>query len=334
MNKVIITSIQAQSLSKRQKQFNSLVEIIEKLKFEKQTIAQNILTVKEIYHKQILPLVQKNLETTIQLIFTFDRALENYSIPRRYQNAIVEFIKSTIIQIMPTATLLYNDKIDSIKALFEKHDNQSYDEYLLQIRQHKEELMQSDQLHYQEEIEEKTQSQRNTNGAKQTQKAQKQKVAGIKVKKDMKAIYTNLAKQLHPDLEQDERLIPQKNELMKAVTQAYTNNDLYELLRIQMEVETLNIAALANTPDTIMDSYIKMLKTQKVQLSAEITSMIEETPMYANFVDNVGQIATPNVNRAIKSLKKKSTFLGELIVQAKSEKTFNQLAEVFYKEQP
>lgn len=53
-------------------------------------------------------------------------------------------------------------------------------------------------------------------------------------KKGLSTIYKQLAKALHPDLEQDPELKLEKETLMTKLTTAYDNNDLYTLLSLEM----------------------------------------------------------------------------------------------------
>ena len=73
---------------------------------------------------------------------------------------------------------------------------------------------------------------------KKTRKQIENEALAIKIKeaksKSINTIYRQLAKILHPDLEQDEVLKSEKAKVMQDVTQAYQEKNLPALLRLEM----------------------------------------------------------------------------------------------------
>lgn len=57
----------------------------------------------------------------------------------------------------------------------------------------------------------------------------------VMMRKGVGAIYKQLAKAIHPDLEQDLALKIEKEELMKKLTTAHEQNDLHTLLSLELE---------------------------------------------------------------------------------------------------
>lgn len=56
--------------------------------------------------------------------------------------------------------------------------------------------------------------------------------------KTARSIYMELVKEFHPDLESDEEEKLRKTQLMHLITEAYSKNDLYELLKLRMTLIT------------------------------------------------------------------------------------------------
>ncbi|MDI9864686.1 hypothetical protein QM480_10155 [Flectobacillus sp. DC10W] len=56
--------------------------------------------------------------------------------------------------------------------------------------------------------------------------------------KTARSIYMELVKEFHPDLESDEEEKLRKTKLMHLITEAYSKNDLYELLKLRMTLIT------------------------------------------------------------------------------------------------
>lgn len=98
------------------------------------------------------------------------------------------------------------------------------------------------------------------------------KIAQVKEiqSKSLHTIYKQLARLLHPDLEQDPQKRVQKEELMKKVTHAYDKNDLYELLTIQNEWLNSSIEKMPLQSDDELKIYNAILRDQIDELKMHI----------------------------------------------------------------
>ncbi len=92
--------------------------------------------------------------------------------------------------------------------------------------------------------------------------------------KDIRKVYLNLVKVLHPDKELNEKNKEWKEDLMKKVTNAYKENDLYKLLELELEFVTKNDDNLSDISENKMKSYISALKEQVNSLTNERNSII------------------------------------------------------------
>ncbi len=93
--------------------------------------------------------------------------------------------------------------------------------------------------------------------------------------KNISAIYRQLAKVLHPDLEPDMSVKAEKETLMKQLTEAYQNNDLHTMLRLEL----LWVQKEENNPEKLteekLDIYNHVLKDQVKDLEDELTALPE-----------------------------------------------------------
>ena len=118
---------------------------------------------------------------------------------------------------------------------------------------------------------------------KQT-KAQKEKAAmqaeiEEAKKRDIKSLYKQLAKALHPDLETDASLKDHKEVWMKRLTSAYAEGNLRELLQIEMEWLGEEAGNLASAGDEKLKVYCAVLKEQIADMKLRTNSLIRE-PQY------------------------------------------------------
>lgn len=120
---------------------------------------------------------------------------------------------------------------------------------------------------------ENTQKQHRKKTVKQLEKEERERQLEEARNKNISSIYRQLAKALHPDLEQDEEMKMQKELLMKRLTVAYNNNDLHSMLSLEMEWihnEEQNTDKLSNEKLSIYNQVLKEqaqdLEEQKIAL--------------------------------------------------------------------
>lgn len=107
---------------------------------------------------------------------------------------------------------------------------------------------------------------------KQLEKEQKMKEAEALQKKSLSTIYKQLAKALHPDLEQDPLKKLEKEELMKKLTTAYEKEDLFTLLSLETEWMTAQAGeeeVQRRSSEEQLKTYNSLLKNQISVLEAE-----------------------------------------------------------------
>ncbi len=99
-------------------------------------------------------------------------------------------------------------------------------------------------------------------------------------------IYTELVKQFHPDKEHDELERERKTEIMKRITIAYEKNDLFDLLKLQLEYLQIDKNHINKLADDKLKYYNKILKEQLEELQDELAEVTESgNPFQMSFFD-------------------------------------------------
>ena len=122
--------------------------------------------------------------------------------------------------------------------------------------------------------------------------------AAKEVSLSLREVYRKLVSALHPDREPDAAARKKKTALMQRVNQAYDANDLLTLLALQLEIEQIDAAHLANVTPQRLAHYVQILREQLAELEAELEHCIEP------FRDKVGwgpQIVPATVDRQMTS---------------------------------
>ena len=288
-------------LNKLQQQFNDKTQQIEKLKQEITARQQSIKFAQQRFDKELKPIINLIAEQRVEIVKLLDEA---YTFPlfKRHEK---EKLGSLIVNIAHELIANHNrqDMLEYYDRYAEVPYNESikYTEYdsensysaplddIFEPENNPETVPEFEdyqaQLDWETEQREREKQNRQKN---RKTKAQKAKEAQAKaelnnISKASRSVYTQLAKQLHPDKEQDETARTWKEEAMKRVTQAYHNDDFFELLRLQMEY--LQGQALNTLPEDQLKYYVQILTDQVKELKDELTnfSYSHNADFYARF---------------------------------------------------
>lgn len=124
--------------------------------------------------------------------------------------------------------------------------------------------------------------------------------------RDLKALFKQLAKAFHPDLEPDPLLKEHKKVWMQRLNTAYAANDLREMLQLEMEWLGEEATNLATAGDEKLKIYCMVLKEQITDLKRHTRDLPYE-PQYGplkRFVDPfMGTLESPKtIKRKLQSL--------------------------------
>lgn len=134
----------------------------------------------------------------------------------------------------------------------------------------------------------------------QLAKEQQRQEADAVKKRDLKTLFKQLAKVLHPDLETDPVAKLHKDAWMKRLTTAYAAGDLHDMLQIEMEWLGEEEGNLAKAGDDKLKIYCMVLKEQIADLKDQTQSLFLE-PQYGplrRFTDpHTGELAPARLVR-------------------------------------
>jgi hypothetical protein len=127
--------------------------------------------------------------------------------------------------------------------------------------------------------------------------AQSKAQAAQQATQSVREIYRKLVSALHPDRETDAAEHRRKTALMQRVNQAYDRNDLLELLTLQIEIEQIDAAVLANLPEARLKHYNEVLKEQVQVLESQLHA---QTAVFRHEFGLTGRdIAPPRLDQAL-----------------------------------
>lgn len=122
----------------------------------------------------------------------------------------------------------------------------------------------------------------NSNPYKQAREQAKLKIAQDKhakaamlVNQSLKTVYLKIASIIHPDREPDEAKKVEKTELLQRANEAYEQEDLFFLLKMQLEVEQSKTGANKGLSTEQVKFYQQALEAQSQALKNQIQALID-----------------------------------------------------------
>jgi DNA repair exonuclease SbcCD ATPase subunit len=285
---LIITQKSAKDLSKLQKQFNANVKKINDLKQRLEEEGNQLKTIMTKIQAEIIPLERRHNEKIVELVRVFDRHHDDTFFKKKEKEKIADFILNHTEDLIRAG-------FEELKEVHDKYADETFDEMDAEAEdmtasmmkdmmgsmfgidfeedadvsnpQKMQEYIAQKMEEKEAEAEAKKASKKKT--AKQIEKEEKIKLEANNISKAARSIYTDLVKAFHPDRERDEDERLRKTEIMKRVTQAYEKDDLFELLRLKIELQGSDIESLTMA-DEQLKYYNKILKEQVNELEESL----------------------------------------------------------------
>lgn len=280
-------------LSRGQQAFNKLIKQIEKKRAQLTDWEAAIPLYQQKYASELLPLVKDLMDRQVKLVHCLDRVSEQKGLSKTERGVITSLIADLAGQL-----LVERDDAE-LKAVYNKHSNSDYDsEEAANIEGMKsmledvlgvelgddldmsspEDLFKRAQARMEEEWAQhhadrqawEERRPKRKKSAKQLAKEAQQQAEEQQISLSIREVYRKLASALHPDRETDTQERERKTALMQRVNQAYEKRNLLQLLKLQLELEHIDQAAVNNISEERLKHYNKILKEQLAELEQEI----------------------------------------------------------------
>ncbi len=324
-------------LTKLQKQFNSNIQKIDFLKKCLKNVNDEIDEIKIKLSSEIIPLEKKLIDVQVQEVKLLDIIYRENRFKKRDNETLSEMIHERAF------TLINSFGIEELKEIFEHHnDGKSFEEESQETEEMTSEAMKetfgsifgiefdedadvstpekmaeymAQKAEQEEELEAEARANRKKS-AKQIEREEKQKQEEKNLNKTSRQIYMELVKEFHPDREKDELEKEKKTIVMHKITEAYEKDDLFELLRLRLELLGTDFE---HSNDTQLKYYVKLLKQQVYELEDAIEQMTTfgQTNMFGpSLYDQFG--SDPYMSSE-KKFKKEVTKLKKVVKEAEGQ---------------
>ncbi len=301
MNKkkeLIIGKKEKQKLTKLQQAFNRLVKQLEKLRREKEKTEKILSENLDFYGKHIHPLEEQIADLTAISAKTFYRLYNEQKILTSSEKEIlIELIAGQISRFL---SFTRREPDDELKKIFEFVEGKSFEDAAesdfeamkddmretfkdfgvdIDLDDFTSDLSENEIIrkmfekmgNVQEQFEaQATEKPKRKKSKRQIEKEDRERQIEEAKTKNISAIYKQLAKVFHPDLEQDTERKVEKETLMKQLTIAYKQGDLHTLLRLELEWLQKEEDDLEKLSDEKLKIYNQALKEQVEELEMQI----------------------------------------------------------------
>ena len=282
----------AQTLSKDQKAFNSLIRKIEKARSQLADWERAIPLFRQKYASDLLPLQDKETELLIQLAKKYDFVCTQKGLTKgekRKLSALIVELAQVVLERVDDA---------EVKALYNAHSQSDFDADEAADQQGLKALLEGVlgmklgddvDMGSPEDVLKRVESEfraqhaagqeRGKSAKEQAREARlqaKREAEEKQLSQSIREVYRKMASALHPDREPDPVERQRKTELMQRVNEAYDKGNLLQLLELQLQLEHIDPSHLANISAERLKHYIKILKGQLSELEGELMRVEEE----------------------------------------------------------
>ncbi|KXO85912.1 molecular chaperone DnaJ [Acinetobacter venetianus] len=265
--------------SPQQKKLNRLIDKIEQQKISL-AIWQNAQDeIQQHTRQKLLPIYNELHGVLFQQLEQLWNMLHNYEFSKADMQQLDESIAQRA-RMLKQSKMLSNEQlqqVEQIYSFYQQHAQQSVKKPKkvnpLKVDQpqsnEQDELFEDDFEQYAAE------QQQAREQAKQQRQQQKREQAEQMAAQSLKTVYLKIAAMIHPDREQDESKKEEKTELFQQASQAYEQQDLFYLLKLQLHLEQNKGIGAKELSVEQVKFYKLALDAQSQQLECQIDEILD-----------------------------------------------------------
>ncbi|MHA3891212.1 molecular chaperone DnaJ [Acinetobacter sp. GXMZU3951] len=265
--------------SPQQKKLNRLIDKIEQQKISLTTWQNAQAEIQQHTRQKLLPVYNELHGVLFQQLQQLWDVLHQHEFSKADMQQLDESIAQRA-RMLKHSKMLSNEQlqlVDEIYNFYQQHAQQSAKKIKktqqVEVDQseteEQTELFEDNFEHYAAE------QQQAREQAKQQRQQQKREQAEQMAAQSLKTVYLKIAAMIHPDREQDESKKEEKTELFQQASQAYEQQDLFYLLKLQLRLEqNKGVGAKALSAEQVK-FYKLALDTQSQQLESQITEILD-----------------------------------------------------------
>lgn len=265
--------------SAQQKKLNRLIDKIEQQKISLATWKNAQAEIQQHTRQKLMPVYHELHEVLFQQLDQLWNLLHSHEFSKVDVQQLDEKI-AQLAYMLKCSQMLTDEQlklVQQIDSFYQQHAQQS-------IKKSKK--VQSAKFEYSErpdqnlELEDEfeqyaAEQQQAREQAKQLRHQQKREQAEQMAAQSLKTVYLKIAAMIHPDREQDETKKEEKTELFQQASQAYKQQDLFYLLKLQLQLEQNKGLGVKELSAEQVKFYKLALDAQSQQLESQISEILD-----------------------------------------------------------
>ncbi len=265
--------------SPQQKKLNRLIDKIEQQKISLATWQNAQAEIQQHTRQKLLPVYSELHAVLFQQLDQLWQVLHNHEFSKADMQQLDESIAQRA-QMLKHSQMLSNEQqqqVEQIHTFYQQHAQQSAKK-TKKVQQLKVDQPESDEQSaaFEDDFEHyATEQQQAREQAKQHRQQQKREQAEQMAAQSLKIVYLKIAAMIHPDREQDESKKAEKTELFQQASQAYEQQDLFYLLKMQLQLEQNKAVGAKELSAEQVRFYKLALDAQSQQLESQISEILD-----------------------------------------------------------
>ncbi|MGY5392366.1 molecular chaperone DnaJ [Acinetobacter sp. NigerLNRRAM0016] len=265
--------------SPHQKKLNRLIDKIEQQKISLATWQNAQAEIQQHTRQKLLPVYSELHAVLFQQLDQLWNLLHSHEFSKADMQQLDESIAQRA-QMLKHSKMLINEQqqqVEQIHTFYQQHAQQSAKK-TKKVQQHRVDQPESDEQTalFEDDFEQFAAGQQQAREqAKQQRQQQKREQAEQMAAQSLKTVYLKIAAMIHPDREQDESKKAEKTELFQQASLAYEQQDLFYLLKLQLQLEQNKGVGAKELSAEQLKFYKLALDAQSQQLESQIDEILD-----------------------------------------------------------
>ena len=264
--------------SPQHQKLNCLIDEIEQQKLLLEAWQQAQHDIRTYSQKALMPAYRTLYGILFEQMQTLWNSLSYYDLTKTNSIQIEDKIQA-LAQLLQGSRMLNQQQIDEVEKMYiyyrqvSEYDKKKSKKKVIDNVNETENTVTEDESFEEDWNSEQYQQAREQ--AKLKRQQEKQAKASILVNQSLKTVYLKIASIIHPDREPDESKKVEKTELLQRANEAYEQEDLFFLLKLQLEVEQSKHGSNKALTTEQVKFYQQALEAQSQALKKQIQELID-----------------------------------------------------------
>ena len=266
--------------SPQQKKLNRLIDKIEQQKISLATWQNAQAEIQQHTRQKLLPVYSELHEILFQQLEQLWNMLHSHQFSKANLQQLDEKI-AQLAQLLKRSKMLNDEQLTLVKQIenfYQQHVQQSTkkNKKVQSAKFEQDESPEQDVELEQDDFEQyAVEQQQAREQAKQLRQQQKREQAEQMAAQSLKTVYLKIAAMIHPDRERDKTKKEEKTELFQQASQAYEQQDLFYLLKLQLQLEQNKGIGSKELSAEQVKFYKLALDAQSQQLESQIDEILD-----------------------------------------------------------